>query len=376
MTATSVLVTERAKSLDELVAEVCLTLQISPTQFEQAKEHYTAVGEWLSDKGSALAAFRPLIYPQGSMAHRTTVRPREREEYDLDLVFQVDAFHGGPMALYDLVRDRLAQHSDYKNRMEPLKRCLRLTYAHEFHLDILPARLDEVRGGTCIEVPDRKLRDWKESNPLGFVAWFDRRCELAPTAKAERALLPLPRPLPEHLAQTLRRIVQLIKRRRDNRFAGSDLAPRSIVLTTLAGEFYQGQESVIDGLEQILAAVDAAATVLYPRRLEVRNPMNPAELFSEAWTNGEAYDAFLSFVRDFRTELATLRQAEGLREIGTLLDHILGDDLGRRAVRAYSERRGRAKEEGALRFGAPGIVVGGAKGRRSAPHTFHHGTTS
>lgn len=141
------------KSLDELVEEICVTLQITPTQFESAEKHYRAVGDWLAKPGSVLAHLQPSIYPQGSMALRTTVRPREREEYDLDLVVQVSAFDNDPMRLYELVRHRLLEHADYRDRLEPLKRCLRLSYANQFHLDILPARPDFMRGTTCIEVP-------------------------------------------------------------------------------------------------------------------------------------------------------------------------------------------------------------------------------
>lgn len=307
------------------------------------------------------------------MALWTTVRPREREEYDLDLVLQLDPLDDDPMALYDLVRDRLVQHADFRSRLELKKRCLRLSYASQFHLDILPARPDPVRKHPCIEVPDRKLKAWKPSNPIGYVQWFERKCELAGRAKAERAQVPLPAPIPDHLTRPLRRAVQLMKRRRDNRFQGDDSAPRSVVLTTLAGEFYRGEDSVLGALEQILGSIDAAIRAVAPRRIEVRNPTNRAELFSESWSDQSAYDAFVSFIADFRAELAALRAGDGLREIGRRLDSVFGDNLGEKAVRLYAERRAAAKEKGELRFSAPGIVVAAEQGRRSAPHKFHRG---
>lgn len=71
-----------ASDLDELVVEICRTLQITETQFKDAEAHYQAVGMWLRETGSPLFTLRPVIYPQGSMALLTTVRPRGREEYD------------------------------------------------------------------------------------------------------------------------------------------------------------------------------------------------------------------------------------------------------------------------------------------------------
>jgi hypothetical protein len=365
---------EDLQNLDELVDGICVTLQIKPEQFHQAESQYKGVGDWLSKADSPLARFSPTIYPQGSMALRTTLRPRGHEEFDLDFVVQVGSFLGDPMVLYEMVYDRLHRHPDYKARLERRKRCLRLNYAKDFHLDILPARIDVARGRPYIEVPDRSTpRTWKPSNALGFVAWFERQCESLMKAMAERKQEPLPRPLPEQMSRPLRQAVQLMKRRRDNRFRGDDMAPRSVVLTTLAGEFYQGQESTIDALEQMLAGIEAAINVVHPRPLEVRNPTNDAELFSETWSDSKAYQAFVSFIREFRSEVSALRGVEGIDEVGLRLDEMFGDALGTKAVGQYQERRAQAKAQGRLRATASGVVVGGAVGRRPAPNTFHHG---
>jgi hypothetical protein len=359
--------------LDDVVRQICLGLQISPTQFELARGHYEAVGEWLGGEDSPLAVLAPRIYPQGSMALRTTVRPRLREEYDLDLVLEVPPTVMNPMLLYEQVADRLAANGTYKPKLERMKRCLRLNYDHEFHLDILPARRDRVRGSTCIEVPDTKLEEWKPSNPAGFVAWFERQCDEATRPKAEREQIPLPPPLPQRQLQVLRQVVQLMKRRRDNSFRGSDDAPRSIVLTTLAGRLYIGGESLTCALQQVLAAIDSAVARAHPRLIEVRNPTNADELFSEAWTNRAAYQGFTQFIRDFLLEVTALREVEGLDVVGQRLDRMFGDQLGKKALEAYGQRFEAAKAAQDLRFGAPGIILGGKEGRPSPSHTFHHG---
>jgi hypothetical protein len=360
--------------LDQLVEEICLTLQITPTQFDLARQHYEAVGDWLAREGSPIAALKPIIYPQGSMALRTTVRPRpEREEYDLDLVLQVQPVDTDPMRLYNLVGDRLEAHEVYGQMLERMKRCLRLNYEHQFHLDILPARLDRTRGGTCIEVPDRALKCWMPSNPAGYVLWFEHQCDEGALFKAAREQVPLPPPLPEHQLQVLRQIVQLIKRRRDNAFRGADVAPRSVVLTTLAGHAYARGESLTAALEQVLLAIEAAIAQAHPHPIEVRNPTNSAELFSERWRDRDAYAAFTNFIRTFRAEVTALRAAEGLEAIALALDGMFGNELGQKAVRAYSDKVGKAKNAGMLRFGAPGIIIGGTEGRPSPKHQFHHG---
>ncbi len=355
--------------LDELVVEICRTLQITEAQFKDAEAHYRAVGSWLGDHESPIAALRPSIYPQGSMALLTTVRPRGREEYDLDLVLQVEPMSQDPMWLYERVYDRLAQHGEYRLKLERLRRCLRLNYAKQFHLDILPARADRARCSTCIEVPDRKLLDWKPSNPIGFRQWFEERTRGVVT-EAIRSQAPLPSE-PEMLTEAvLRRVVQLMKRHRDNVFPGTDEAPRSVVLTTLAGHAYEGQDSISLALVEVLRRIEQAIHAAAPGRLVVVNPSNPAERFCESW-NDVSYQAFVSFIENFRAGVEGLLAAQGFDAMGEKLNLLFGDDLGSHATKAYAERRRDAMKRGALRVSpTAGLTIAGP-GTRSPRHTFH-----
>lgn len=74
--------------LDYLLKQIIEDLQLTPTQYREAVEHYEAVGRYLDHPRSPLAHLRPQIFPQGSMALQTTVKPIGRQEYDLDLVSQ------------------------------------------------------------------------------------------------------------------------------------------------------------------------------------------------------------------------------------------------------------------------------------------------
>jgi len=360
------------QEIDELLEAVCTSLQITPSQFELAKSHYEAVGSWLGSDGP-IVQLQPDVYPQGSMALRTTTRPRGREEYDLDMVLQVEPISSDPMDLYRRVANRLGGHRDYAKRLERKRRCLRLTYEHQFHLDILPARRDDRRGGTCIEVPDCELRAWKSSNPLGYVAWFEERCEIGSRALQKREMAPLVQPTSSDLLMVLRQVVQLLKRRRDNMFFGQDDAPRSVILTTLASLFYNGEPTIIHAMMGIAERFEEAVTAAAPGRFRVLNPTNPSEDFSESWNEQTTYEKFVRFVQVVRREFATLMQMTGLDRVGARLDDMFGDQLGQRAVRKFLERIREAKDEDKLRFRGPAIVIGSERGHRSSPHTFHHG---
>jgi hypothetical protein len=150
--------------LDRLFEEICECVQLTDTQFELAQSHYYAVGEWLAADESPLAIYKPWIYPQGSARHKTTVKPIARQEHDVDLVCHLDLPCGtfsDPRTVFELVAMRLRQNGRYKDKLENYKRCIRLNYASEFHLDITPARPDALRGGQCILVPDRKILRWE-----------------------------------------------------------------------------------------------------------------------------------------------------------------------------------------------------------------------
>lgn len=330
--------------VDHVLDEIGRQLQITPTQFARAERAYLTVGQWLSADGSPLAKYRPEIYPQGSMALRTTVRPLHGEEFDLDLVVEMDGWTGSAMDLYKALGDRLAEHGDYKKILEGKKRCWRLNYAGDFHLDALPGRDDASRPhDNSIEVPDREVRGWKPSNPKDYVAWFESRAKPYYRALEARQQAPIPAPDPVDARDPLRRAVQLLKRHRDVRFDGNpDHAPRSIVLTTLAAKYYNGQESVGEALLRILGGITAEIRAT-SGPLVVPNPVNPDENFAEAWeTNPQAYTEFVDYVDQLALDLEALIKTPLGERFRDRSGRLFGLEVAKKAVEVYNEKHGAA----------------------------------
>ncbi|MBI4562826.1 MAG: nucleotidyltransferase [Candidatus Rokubacteria bacterium] len=367
----SIVTVSANEQVDTLLEEVCVALQLTETQYTNAEEKYRAIGAWLSAADSPLAPFAPVIYPQGSIALQTTVRPRrdtEQAEYDVDLVHELKA-DVEPMALYKAVERRLASHTYYRQILEPKKRCLRLNYAGEFHMDILPAVPDPLRGGTCILVPDRELQSWTESNPRGFVHWFNDRAGVV--VAGERKAQPLPANDPAYARPPLKRAVQLLKRHRDIIFGANDAAPRSVVLTTLAGHHYRGEQFVVDALLRILDGVmgEIEAT---PGIMLVANPTNPEEHFSEAWDE-ESYARFVDFISRFRTAFRSLLTETGMSAIRDRLSALFGEEPTLRALDAFAKRVEVARSSGALRVGAGLGLTTRTTATRSIPRNTFFG---
>jgi len=150
-------------------------------------------------------------------------------------------------------------------------------------------------------------------------------------------------------------VVQLIKRRRDVVFNGDGDAPRSVVLTTLAAGHYSGEDSCCTALQNLLDALcrDIANC---QGIMEVRNPTNREEVFSEAWT-WQSYSAFREFIFNFREEFRQLRAQVGLDKITKQMEDVFGEELARKAVLSYTNRLSALRETGRLGFGRSAVAL-------------------
>ena len=100
-------------------------------KYEEAENHYKAVGEWLAGENSDLARYNPDIYAQGSFALGTAIKPIGREEYDVDAVCKLDLSlcNITQAELKHLVGNRLKAHDKYKGMLEEKRRCWALNYS-------------------------------------------------------------------------------------------------------------------------------------------------------------------------------------------------------------------------------------------------------
>jgi hypothetical protein len=81
-----------AKSHDDILEAMADALDIPPSKFEEAKNRYEAIGNWLDRPESSIAQYDPSISPQGSFLLGTVTRPlTDTEEYDVDLVCRLEA---------------------------------------------------------------------------------------------------------------------------------------------------------------------------------------------------------------------------------------------------------------------------------------------
>ena len=381
----------RASQFTGILESICQQLELTETQRSLAEGRYNAIGRWLAEADNA-ALRTASIYPQGSIAHQTTVRPRQQQEFDLDLVCHLAGVghQVSPTTLKQLVGARLKEHAKYKKLLEEKPRCWRLSYADEFHLDITPSipNLACTNGGEL--VPDKKLQQWKASNPKGFRRLFDERAALRPAMRLEARDMAKARadvealPGPSRFKGVLRRSVQLCKRHRDVHFGETpELAPISIVITTLAARSYAAcvrtrtYETDLDLLREIILGMPAQIEIRgegRSRRYFVWNETTNGENFAEKWnSDARLAEAFYRWQGSALADLVGLETYSGLDSVRKHLGTTLGEPLVTKAMSRLTESIGEARKAGNLAAASGvGIIVGARSASSTVrPNTFY-----
>src|ERR1043165_967273 len=222
-------------TLDDYLNRICEAIQLTDTQFNTAVRRYRRVGEWLTEKETALDRLSPEIFPQGSMLQRTTIRPmrlgKEVVPFDIDTVCRCDInpFVKTSQSLYGSVLARLMANEDFKQRIEEAQRelgtsgkCVRLAYtADDFYLDVVPTCKDPsdpegVRLLMCDpskwHAPKNPIDTWRRTDPFRFAAWLQARCETGrplATKRAMASVAPGPDRKEVDVKAPLRRVIQL-----------------------------------------------------------------------------------------------------------------------------------------------------------------------
>jgi len=69
--------------INDILIKICEELNLSESLYEKLRDRYKNISEYLREE---LKLNDVQIYPQGSIAIGTTVKPMSQEEYDLDFV--------------------------------------------------------------------------------------------------------------------------------------------------------------------------------------------------------------------------------------------------------------------------------------------------
>lgn len=342
-------------NLEELFVNKIRTLDISPSQFKLAKERYEKVAAHLVADG-----FDCDIYPQGSIALGTVIRPYRNDQeqnFDIDMICQLnlEKSQTSPRKVREEIGDSLSTHAaGMKNPITIDNRCFTLNYADtaglEFKLDIVPAvpecdsvitsiitqGVDYEKAKMAIAIieaqPDCHEDKWISSNPAGYRAWFEginepfrimaHEQERKRIFEESQAIYASIQEVPSQLERSvLQRTIQILKRHRDVYYCRAkqpERRPASAVITTLTAQAatqisahcsllqcLQHVVGVIVRSEELLAKVPQDLVVTRQTALllkrssskwELRNPANPADNLTDSW-DSETAQWFFKWLR-------------------------------------------------------------------------------
>lgn len=327
--------------LDDLLNRMAENLQLDKKRFEKMETAYRAVSEWIENDEGFFKKVEFEIYPHGSALAGTTVKPTSKEEFDLDFVIHIRMDWGkyDPEQVYNELMRRLKAHDLYKELLEPKNRVLRLNYAGDFHMDIMPGCQEFVYEPNRILVRDKMLNGNVSSSPRGYGAWFNGKADTVKEFLLEKAyaMEDLPKQEPYHLKKPLKRAVQLIKRYRNIYFENDpDNATSSIILTTLAGQFYDGEGTIYETVNNVVNRMNEAAKYGV-EGFKVYNPVNRDEEFTDKWQREpKLFDRFLDFIKDFKQTWEAIKRDSNIDESEYEFKTMFGE---RTFSKAFNEQR-------------------------------------
>ena len=230
--------------LDAVLGKIAEGLDLPEDKERLIRARYAEVAKRF-DNDPNLNCYKPIVFPQGSMALGTTVRPISGDDFDVDLVCELthDTSAISPKHLKTLIKQGLVGHAKDAHLDKEGSRCWTLVY-DAYHVDVLPA----IQNGKKLKATQKDGVDysWFSTNPVGFISWFESRAANYKRTFLEHAEI-IDLPLPQDNKPPLKRFVQLAKRHRDVYFKDRQGdAPASIVITTLAGLAYKQENSIVD----------------------------------------------------------------------------------------------------------------------------------
>ncbi len=272
---------ERKKDIEKLVRG----LDISPTMHKNATEKYNNLAKYIVSKGIDCD-----IYPQGSFALGTVVRPyrdMKDADYDLDTIACIHAKRDeiDVTAKYtkNTIGDVIKDNENYKGKLErEWEMCWTLDYASVnevgFKLDIIPSvfeskinvnvlttqGMESIYQNEVIAIT-KKSTDGSyrfiTCNPKSYQKWFhkinepflmhNRSIRLNEIMHSSNGFYNEIEEIPSTMERSaLQRVIQLLKRHRDIYFTKARIKqedkPISVIITTLVAKIADNIQSNIE----------------------------------------------------------------------------------------------------------------------------------
>ena len=377
---------------DELLVDIAIKIQLSPTLHDKAVQHYEAVMRHLERPDSPLVDKISAYYPQGSMAAGTTIRSKDQDDlFDIDLLIELTNMPAGTTPLDTLNLLYAAVKGPAGSRYHDFEvvqqtRCVTISY-EDMHLDITPIfraeNYPERSGSICHGKRGAEAEQmfvW--ANPWGFADWFKRQTPPEPwfgrvvlrksltedglIAEAAEEVAPVP--AHQEVYQKSLTVVglQLFKRWLERNHAKNPggRRPPSVLVSRIVGSAAGQTASLIDELlhQAAQVAVTLANASALGQPVDVRNPRFELDILSDRWPGDVGtQDKFRNDLAGYITKLQTAKATDDIDVLRTIFVDLFGERATQAAITEYFSRAGRQTRGGTSAVAAgTGVAYAGA----------------
>ncbi|MGE3250559.1 MAG: nucleotidyltransferase [Hyphomonadaceae bacterium] len=390
--------------VDELLMDIAVRIQLSPTLQGLAIDRANTIAQWLQREGSPLQGRLLRLYPQGSMAIGATIRSKEDDDlFDIDLIAEVDWSAGTTamqmlLMLYRAIKGEPGSKYYADGIVELQTRCVTIHYA-EMHLDITPMSRNPAwceRGGYIAHakygapVTDHRFvpanpwgfaEDFKEKTPAE--AWF---AEVILRKSYGRAIRADVEPVPEHEALYRKAMavvaLQLIKRHIYLLYARKPKGtrrPPSVYVAESIARNANCTRALIDELRHQVRCLQDSLKEAAQRGalIDVRNPALWEDQLTDRWPREPlAQRIFIGELEALLRALNDAKDETDLPKLKSKLALLFGENAAIEAVDAFLKRAGAETRQGVSRFApATATALAGVSARspdvQSAPVRTH-----
>jgi Second Messenger Oligonucleotide or Dinucleotide Synthetase domain len=246
------------------------TVNINATRLGTLSERVSSITNYL-EIGPTIGDMFQDVTPQGSMAHRTIIKPQAGKEFDADVLLQLDEQPSWvPKDYIEQTYACFRASNSYRDRVSRKNRCVRVQYAGDLHVDVVPC----VTLGDNLYITSRNEGQdgiFERTNPVGYSEWLDDKNRIA--------------------SNNLVKVIRLFKWIRD--YKGT-FTCRSVILNALlggrisdahflddAGYYADVPTTLVHVLEDLVAYLQPYS-VYMPR---IEDPSCPEVDFNHRWDN-------------------------------------------------------------------------------------------
>lgn len=282
-----------------------------------------------------------------------------------------------PRELYNNIFNVLKNDGVHNTMVEQKSRCIRVNYANDFHLDIMPGKVIN-RTTNEIIVPDKKLNGWyHHSNPIGFAEWFEEQAkkQILLEMNSQRSFSSnvekiTDQEIAERL-EPLRRAVQLIKRYRDIYCDKYKKEPvRSIVICTLMGLTKNYAGSTLQIINNFCKYVNALIETHPTEPFVVKNPVVD-EILTEKWNEGNNYQDFIEMMQSLTKDVEELQSFYINSDTNDLVKKMFGENITNIVIKSFAKQLNESRDSGNISVNSKGMISTNKTGLPVKKNTFY-----